>query len=157
MIDTERLILRAFAPEDLDAYVEIMSSPAVYRYLGNGQGQTRDQIEHWMNQWNGTFGHGMGVYAVVERESGKLIGHCGLRGLICGRKEILYAIAESAWGKGYATEAMRAVLDAHDFRPLMAVSYPENTASMGVMKKLGFKHIGQEVMFGTTLESYILE
>ena len=156
MIKTERLILRHFTAEDEQAYADIMTTPNVYRYLGTGQGIPREQMGRFLQQWDMTFGHGLGVYAVVEQAGGKLIGHCGVRGLPCGRKEILYAYGEDAWGKGYATEAAKAVLAAHDARPLIAVSYPENPGSIAVIKKLGFRHIGQEMMFGKMLESFVL-
>jgi len=157
MINTERLLLRRFTPDDEQAYAEIMTNPNVYRYLGTGQGIPKEQIRRMIDSLDATWGHGLGVYAVVEQASGKLLGHCGVRGLPCGRKEILYAYGEDAWGKGYATEAARAVLQAHSQRPLIAVSYPENPASVSVIKKLGFRHIGQEMMFGKMLESFILD
>jgi len=157
MITTERLILRHFTPEDEEAYADIMTSPKVYRYLGTGQGIPRESVGRSIDLWNSTFGHGLGVYAVVEHTSGRLIGHMGLRGLPCGRNEILYALDENAWGKGYATEAGKAVLKIHNKRPLIAVSYPDNPASIAVIKKLGFSHVGQEKMFGMMLESFMLE
>jgi len=157
MITTERLILRRFAAQDEQEYADIMTNPNVYQYLGTGQGIPREMIGRMIDSHESSWGHGLGTYAVLERESGKLLGHCGLRGLACGRREILYAYGEDAWGKGYATEAARAVLQAHDVRPLIAVSYPENPASIGVLKKLGFQHVGQEKMFGRVLESFILE
>jgi RimJ/RimL family protein N-acetyltransferase/predicted GNAT family acetyltransferase len=156
MITTERLFLRQFTPQDEQAYADIMTNPNVYRYLGTGQAVARDAISRYIPAWNSTFGHGLGVYAVVEQSSKKLIGHCGVRGLPCGRREILYALDENAWGKGYASEAAKAVLKHHTIRPLIALSYPENTASVNVIKKLGFRHAGQEEMFGKTLESFIL-
>ena len=156
MITTERLILRKFEATDEAAYAEIMTKPEVYRYLGRGTAPAREQIPMHIMSWNSTFGHGLGVYAVVEKESGKLIGHCGVRGLPCGRREILYAYCNSSWGKGYATEAAKAVLENHTYRPLIAVSYPKNQGSISVIKKLGFKHTGQEEMFGMMLESFVL-
>ncbi|MCL2360446.1 MAG: GNAT family N-acetyltransferase [Defluviitaleaceae bacterium] len=157
MINTERLTLRRFTPTDEQAYADIMTDPNVYRFLGTGQGLPREQIGRMIDSLNSTWGHGLGVYAVIEKDSGKLIGHCGVRGLPCGRKEILYAYCQSSWGKGYATEAAKAVLETHTARPLIAVSYPENPASIGVLTKLGFRHIGQEQMFGKTLESFVLD
>jgi len=157
MITTERLLLRKFTEQDEQAYADIMTSPNVYRYLGTGQPIPRDSIGPSIMSWNSTFGYGLGVYAVVEQSSTKLIGHCGVRGLPCGRKEILYAFDESTWGKGYASEAAKAVLEHHTTRPLIAVSYTENLASIGVIKKLGFSHTGQEEMFGNMLELFILE
>jgi len=156
-LTTERLILRRFTPQDEQAYADIMANPNVYRYLGTGRGVPRESVAQHITSWNSTFGHGLGVYAVVEQPSGNLIGHCGVRGLPCGRKEILYAFDESAWGKGYATEAAKTVLQSHNYRPLIAVSYPENLASISVIKKLGFRHVGQEEMFGKMLELFILE
>ena len=157
MINTERLILRRFTAEDEQAYGDIMTNPAVYRYLGAGQAVLRENIGRHIDSWNLTFGHGLGVYAVVEQASGRLIGHCGLRGLPCGRREILYAFCEDAWGKGYATEAARTVLQNHNYRPLIALSYPENSGSVKVIEKLGFRHMGKEEMFGVILETFILE
>jgi ribosomal-protein-alanine N-acetyltransferase len=157
MIDTKRLLLRQFTPQDEQAYAAIMTNPMVYRYLGTGQAVTEESIPRYIQSWNGTFGHGLGFYAVVEQASGRLIGHCGVRGLPCGRREILYALDESAWGMGYASEAARAVLQHHTQRPLIALSYPENPASINVIKKLGFRHTGQEEMFGKVLETFILE
>jgi len=157
MINTQRLILRRFNPQDEQEYADILTNPNVYRYLGTGQGFTKEAVVRLMDQFEAVWGHGLGVYAVIEQVSGKLIGHCGVRGLPCGRKEILYAFSENAWGKGYATEAAKAVLAAHDVRPLIAVSYPENPASIAVIKKAGFRYVGQETMFGKTLESFILD
>jgi len=157
MLTTERLLLRKFTNQDEQAYADIMTNPNVYRYLGTGQPIPPAAIARTIMTWSSTFGHGLGVYAVVEQASGKLLGHCGVRGLPCGRREILYAFAEAAWGKGYATEAAKAVLAQHPFRPLIALSYPENAASINVIKKLGFRHTGQEEMFGKVLEAFILE
>jgi len=156
-ITTDRLLLRKFNTDDEQAYSEIMTKPCVYQFLGTGQPIQSDIIGRMIMSWNSTFGHGLGVYAVVEKASGKLIGHCGVRGLPCGRKEILYAYDDSAWGKGYATEAAKAVLQNHSTRPLIAVSYPQNSASINVIKKLGFEHTGQEEMFGMMLEMFLLD
>lgn len=157
MITTDRLILRKFEEADEEAYAEIMAKPSVYQFLGTGQPVPREAIARSIMSWDMTFGHGLGVYAVTKKASGELIGHCGVRGLPCGRKEILYAFDDTAWGKGYATEAGEAVLKEHTVRPLIAVSYPENTASIAVIKKLGFKTAGQEEMFGKTLVSFVKE
>jgi len=157
MITTERLLLRRFTAQDEQEYADIMTDPNVYRYLGTGQGIPREAIGRMMENLDASWGHGLGVYAVIERLSGELIGHCGLRGLPCGRKELLYAYAQESWGKGYATEAAKAVLQAHDTRPLIAVAYPENPGSINVIKKLGFRRTEQEKMFGKVLESFILD
>jgi len=157
MITTERLFLRRFTHKDEHELAEIMTDPMVYRYLGTGSPIAREVVGRMIDSYESTWGHGMGIYAVVERANNKLLGYCGVRGLPCGRKEILYAYGQSAWGKGYATEAAKAVLMAHDYRPLIGLSYQENPGSIAVLKKIGFVHTGQEKMFGRVLESFVLE
>ncbi|MCL2415438.1 MAG: GNAT family N-acetyltransferase, partial [Defluviitaleaceae bacterium] len=138
MVTTERLILRRFTESDEQEYANIVANPNVYRYLGTGSPIASDGAKRMIDHFESVWGYGLGVYAVVEKSSGKLMGHCGIRGLPCGRREILYAFGEEFWGKGYATEAVKTVLQEHNCRPLIGVSYPENAGSMRVMEKSGF-------------------
>jgi len=155
-IMTERLEIRRFQQADKERYVKIMTNPEVYKYLGDGKG-VEDEIARRMVTF---FSFSRGVFAVVEKESGKLIGHCGIRPIQDGRIELLYAYDPSAWGKGYGTEAAKAVLDYgrenFEIDELIAMAYPENPGSIGIMKNLGFKSIGQEEHFGNMLEVYSL-
>jgi len=131
--------------------------PDFYQYLGEGKGAEEALAKKMVTFYS----FSRGIFAVVEKASGKLMGHCGIRPIPDGRIELLYAYDPEFWGKGYGTEAGRAILEygkAHfEIDELIAMAYPENQASIGLMKKLGFRHIGQEEHFGNMLEVYTLE
>lgn len=159
-IFTDRLEIRRFTDADTEPYADIMTKPEVSRYLGAGNDIPRERALTSVQRWNSVCDSGYGVYAVVERSGGKLIGHCGIRPIPDGRIELLYAYDPCAWGKGYATEAGRAVLEYgkknFEFTELIAMSYPQNAGSIGVIKKLGFEPVGQEEHFGKMLDVFVL-
>ena len=160
-IMTDRLFLRMFNSRDLDDYTKIMINQQVTRYLGNGSVMCIKKVEALTQQWIDSFYQGTPVFAVEEKESRRLIGHCGLAPLPDGKTEILYAFAPSTWGRGYATEAGKAVIDLTKERlfldELVALSYPENKASRKVIEKMGFKPIGQEEYFNKPLDVFSLK
>jgi len=96
---------------------------------------------------------------IIQRKTANL-GYCGIRKIPDGRTEIFYGYAETAWGKGYATEAARAVIAygkehfaGFEGDPMViAMTYPQNPASAKVVQKLGFVPIGQEEHFGHMLD-----
>ena len=113
-LETERLRLRPFTLDDVDAYYAGISSDAdVMRYLPGGQPRQRSDsqwvISYFMHHADL---HGFGVWAVEELASGTLIGHAGLE-YIPGAEEveIAYTFAKAYWGRGYATEAAAASLN----------------------------------------------
>jgi len=159
-LTTARLEIRRFADVDPEPYIEALTNPEVTKFLGTGKPMTREEVIRMISRFEAICDSGYGIYAVAKIASGKVIGHCGIRPIPDGRIELLYAYAESAWGKGYATEAGRAVLDYglehFAFDEIIAMAYPQNPGSIGVMKKLGFSRLGQEEHFGTMLEVYTL-
>jgi ribosomal-protein-alanine N-acetyltransferase len=117
MFETEGLILRPFEPDDLDAYSAIRSKPANARFLPGGEAGAADAGSlvraagtPWGHEaWNEG---GFAPWAVVEKERLTLIGHLGLRFLPeIGETELLYLIDEPWWGRQFATEDGRAVVD----------------------------------------------
>ena len=109
---TERLVLRTFTPADLPAIGRVYGDPEVMLEVGEGRPadaptvaqMVRAAVDHQAR-------HGYSVWALAERESGELIGDAGLyrRG---DEVELGYTLGHAWWGKGYATEAARACLDA---------------------------------------------
>jgi len=154
LITTDRLEIRRFRQADKEEYAKIMTNPDVYKYLGDGKGVDVETAQKMVT----FFSFSLGIFAVVEKESGKLIGHCGIRPIPDGRIELLYAYDTDAWGKGYGTEAAKAVLEYgrenFEIDELIGMAYSENPGSIGVMKKLGFKSIGEEEHFGKMLEVF---
>ena len=110
--------------------------------------------EHWEEQ-------GFGPLAVVERASGRLIGEAGLQLLEAGPDiELTYTLARAAWGRGYATEAARAVLlwgfSGLRLQRIVAVACPANAASLRVLEKLGMAPVGTRDCYGARLAEYAL-
>jgi ribosomal-protein-alanine N-acetyltransferase len=89
-------------------------------------------------------------FRVVHRETGALAGSCGFKGPPAdGMVEIAYAIAPDMQGKGFATEAARALVDfafgSGDVRVVRAHTLPETNASTRVLAKCGFTHVGEVI------------
>jgi GrpB-like predicted nucleotidyltransferase (UPF0157 family)/predicted acetyltransferase len=148
---TERLLLRPKTLDDFDALYAVLADPAVARWLGQSSredvaGRLARHMEHQRN-------HGFSMWAVVERASGALIGHCGLQHLDGGPEiEVGWALARDRWGRGYATEGGRAALqygfDMLGFDEIVAVTRPENLASRRVMEKLRMEYDGRGFYYG---------
>ena len=156
IITTSRLKLRPFLDTDIESYIKIMTNPAVTRYLGSGKEMTKPDVEKLLTEFKAVWDASYGVFAVFERVNGNLIGHCGIRAIPDGRVELLYAYDPTTWGKGYATEAGKAVLaygeEHFSLTEVIGIAYPQNKGSVVVLEKLGFKHVGTEAHFGSELE-----
>ncbi len=104
--------------------------------------------------------HGFSLWSVVERESRRVIGDCGLQMLEGGpHVELGYKLGRDFRGRGYATEAARASLE-YGFGPagldrIVAVAWPANAASRHVMEKCGMSLVGPGVYYGS--ESVLYE
>ena len=104
VFETRRLRLRGFTNDDLDALAAIYADPDVMRYMPGGKPVPRERvaaslrrmIDHWQE-------HGFGLWAVEDKESGRLIGRCGLVHLDnTPEVEVGYLFAADCWGKAYA-------------------------------------------------------
>ena len=162
-IETARLRLRPFTPDDLDEYyAAIRSDPDVMRYLPGGQPQPRERVEQvirfFIDYWRD---HNHGGFAIIHRAEGKLIGQCGLQ-IIPGQTdvELFYALAKPYWGRGYAAEAGHACLrfgfESAGLDRIFAMFVPDNTASERVMIKLGMKPVGLYAAYNTNLPCYAI-
>jgi ribosomal-protein-alanine N-acetyltransferase len=155
-ITMNRLILRQFTKDDLDTYAEIMGDREVGRWFPKGDGYTREESEkslkailkHWSQ-------HGFGIWAIVDKANGALIGRCGLN-LIneTSEVEIDFVVSPNSWGKGHGTEAAKAAL-AYGFENLrlqniIALAKPENNASRRVIEKIGMRFIKKAEYWGIT-------
>lgn len=153
-IETERLRLRTFKPDDIAVYhATIYGVPEVMTYLPGGVPRPIEVVNKRMGDFiEYQQEHGFSIWAVEEKESNRFVGHGGL--IHTHRSddpnasdvEIAYAFGKDFWGKGYATEVAQACLD-HGFRTiglprLIAVAYPPNLPSQRVMQKIGMTHRG---------------
>lgn len=153
-LETERLYLRYFDVEkDLEDYADIMGEYEVGKWLPKGEGHTLKETERFMNymvkHWE-KFNYG--IWAVVDKETDCLLGHCGLNYVKdLSEVEVLYAFGKHARGKGYATEAARATLEyafkQMDLDSVIGLTKLTNTASMNVLEKIGLKYIKDMEIF----------
>jgi RimJ/RimL family protein N-acetyltransferase len=166
-LETERLLLRTPMPDDAEALAPMYADPVVMRYVGDGRPLTRAETERsvrrMIQRWEAD---GFGLFTVLRREDGAVIGRVGL--LVWnadtwepttraessdGRTEVEvgYTLGRDYWGHGYATEAAGAVRD-YALRELgadrlIALIIHGNTASENVARKLGLAY-ERDVMLG---------
>lgn len=148
-LTTERLVLRRFTPADLEPLLGVFGDPEVMRYVGaERRPLDRPAVAALMAraeaQWQR---QGFGLLAIVERETGRLIGEGGLQPLEQGPDiETGYTLARAAWGRGYATEAARAILRwgfaGLGLHRVVAVADPANAASLRVLDRVGMTRLG---------------
>lgn len=163
ILDTDRLRLRPLAWSDADDYHRVVhSDPDVMRYLRGGQSMprnyTRNMIEYFIDHAQT---YGFSFMAVTDKASGAFMGHCGLHQL-SDVVEVGYALGKTYWGAGYATEAARAVIrwgfETLPLDEMIAVAYPENSASRRVMERLGMTYEGDvERYYNARLSLYRME
>ena len=146
-IETERLCLRAFTPDDLDELFTVFGDAEVMRYISGGKPRSREDTKKGLlSSLAGWQRRGFGLWAVVVKESKKMIGYCGLIFLDDTPEiEVAYGLARAYWGKGYATEAALASLrfgfDELKLKRIVAVVNPENIPSQRVLEKLGMTYM----------------
>ena len=146
---TARLDLRPLAPTDADALFALKSDAAVQRYGSHVPWTTLQQAVDYIERDRQGMAEGQHAqFAVVRREDGALLGTCTLYALDppCRRADVGYALLPSAWGRGYANEAVTALLD-WGFAQLQlnrveADIDPRNAASARALERLGFTREG---------------
>jgi RimJ/RimL family protein N-acetyltransferase len=144
--ETERLRIRGFEFTDLDAFAELCADPIAMQYMGDGETLDRETVERWIGICHKKYAErGYGTSAIVEKDSGKFIGFCGvIRSPENDYDEIIYGFAQNSWGKGYATEAAAAMLDyvfgISELSEIYATIHAKNEASLKMMAKLKMEY-----------------
>lgn len=147
ILETERLALRPWTLSDLPDAVPLYTDPVVMRHMGD-RPLTADAVEIALRATIARYDtHGFGFRALLLRETGEIIGHCGAQ-VWEGTTdvELGWLLARHHWGKGYATEAATATRDwgfANLKLPrLVAVAAPTNERSIAVMERIGMTRVG---------------
>lgn len=151
-LETERLILRRFTAADAGLLVELDSDPAVMQYINGGRSTPLEEIEgdilpHWLKYYRQYPGYGF--WAAHEKASGRFLGWFHLRP---GKEnpdptepDLGYRLHRSEWGKGYATEGSRALIDKAfaelGARRVFATTMTVNVGSRRVMEKAGLRFV----------------
>ena len=147
-LETERLILTGWnlSDEDIDGLYAYAKNPNVGPNAGwkphESEAESKEIIEELFIPHD--------VWAIREKKSGKIVGSIGLepdrRREDVNSREMGYSLAKESWGKGYMTEAAKAVIDYAfeelDMVVLAICTGPENKRSQRVIEKCGFKFEG---------------
>lgn len=141
ILETSRLILREFTPEDVDALALVLSDPEAMRFYPSPLDSAG--VEQWIaRNLERYVKDGHGLWAMVLKSNGEMIGDCGLTlqevdGV--SEVEIGYHVRRDLWGQGLATEAARACRDfgfAHlSVDRIVSIIRPENLQSRRVAER----------------------
>ena len=154
VLETERLVLRGHRPQDFKDCLAMWADPEVVRYI-SGKPQTAEEVWAKMLRMVGHWSVlGYGFWVVSEKATGRFVGEAGF-----GRfkrdfepgfgddPEVGWGLASWAHGKGYAGEAVRAALAwgerRFDGARMVCMIAPENTPSLRLAGKLGFREYGR--------------
>lgn len=149
-LDTPRLNLRQWRLDEFETFHELTESEPMRRFLGPDPPSREDSFNRMLRNAGSWALFGFGPFAIVDRETAAAVGTCALfrslRGLgpdFDSFPEAGWIVAEPFWGRGYATEAMRAVLSwfeaKHGGGRTVAMISTGNAASERIAVKLGYE------------------
>ena len=145
MLTTERLTLRGWRDDDLDAYTALHADPHVAYWLG-GRLTPEAAAASLQRNREAFEAQGWGMYAIERTEDGALLGLAGLMPVaddipVAPAVEASWRLSPAAWRQGYCTEAMRAILaDAfgRGQEEIVSLTAAANQRSQAVVERLGF-------------------
>lgn len=160
-IETGRLLLRPHAIEDFDALRAMIRDPEVMRHITSIVPSDEDiwnRLLRYIGHWTA---FGFGIFAVIERETGRCIGgagfadfHRGLGNAFAASPEGAWVFAREAHGRGLASEATQAMHDWFDAQPFggrsVCIINPDNTPSRRLAARLGYVETGPTQYHGET-------
>jgi ribosomal-protein-alanine N-acetyltransferase len=161
-IETERLVLRPFAPRDAEALHALWTDPAVRRYLFDDEIIPRSVVDEEIAVSERLMAvHGYGLWTVRLRDADAIIGFCGYRFFHePPQLQLLYGLAPAYWDRGLATEAARAMIrrgfDVNGFDRIIASADAPNAASHRVMERAGMRFWKRETVNGLDTVYYEL-
>jgi RimJ/RimL family protein N-acetyltransferase len=148
ILETNRLLLRHLQPVDLENLYALYCDPDVTRFIPDAPRsyeETREELTWFMN------GHPkhpeLGLWATVHKDTGKLIGRCGLLPWTIDDQfevEVAYLLAKEYWGQGLGTEAAQGIVDYAFERlrlsRLICLIDADNQASIRVARNIGMSY-----------------
>lgn len=163
LLKSKRLLYRKFTNDDFEQLRTLLSNERVCLYLPGPPSFNDEQIKRWLLMFQKNFSDEIPsfVYALTERDTGAFIGYAG-----CfyvpeyKQNEIMYAIVEEHWHKGYATEAAFKMLTLSKrlhLAKVIAFTHINNIASEKVIQKLGYNYIETIDLWGERLKYYELD
>jgi ribosomal-protein-alanine N-acetyltransferase len=161
-LETKRLLLRPMLPSDFDALLLIFIDPKVMDAFSHPP-FTHEQMQRWLQRnLDHQNEYGYGLFSVILKENGELIGDCGLEQMDdMNAAELGYDFRSEFWNQGYATEAACAVRDyAFDvlhLPQLISLIRVGNLASKRVAEKVGMSPEEEFTRYGIRYLKYVLK
>jgi len=154
ILETPRLSLREFVPDDAAPLELVIGDPQTMRWYVRPF--TRPEVEEWIARNRTRYEkHGYGLWAAMLKPTRELVGDCGLVVQeVDGERlvEVAYHIRRDCWGRGYATEAARACMrygfETLGLGKLISLIRPENLQSRRVAEKNGLRIERQTMRVG---------
>jgi RimJ/RimL family protein N-acetyltransferase len=155
-IQTPRLLIRSFTEDDAEAMFKVLGDPETMRFFSIWLAKSVDNARgfiRWVTGMERDFGYSF--WAVVEKQTGEVIGDCGLAPLEGEGPEVELGcdLRRDRWNLGFATEAGAACLE-YGFRVLkldriIAVTHPDNIGARRALEKLDMKLEGRGQHYGS--------
>lgn len=149
ILQTQRLFLRELTPSDFNSLCKILQDKQVmYAYEhAFSDAEALDWLERQISRYST---YGFGLWAVILKETGEMIGQCGLTMQDIGDKEVLevgYLFQKAYWHKGYATESATAckeyAFDTLNATEVYSIIRDNNVASQNVAVRNGMSIVGE--------------
>jgi RimJ/RimL family protein N-acetyltransferase len=160
--ETERLRLRAFTIDDAEAFHALNGHPEVMLHTGEPLLASVEEARAAILAYRDFEDPGFGRWACIAKETGRIVGFCGLKRLPeLDEVDLGYRFLPGYWGRGLATEACRASLrfgfDVLGLDRIIALVLPENHASIRVLEKVGMRRDGELRYEGLLALRYLAE
>jgi len=160
ILQTPRLFLRQFTKADAPLILELNSDPEIVKYVHEPTLKTIEQAEDILvNTILPQYKNNLGRWAIHVKENNEFIGWCGLKYRPeLDEIDLGYRLMQTAWGKGYATEAAQQTL-LHGFKILnlkliTGRAHIENLASIKVLEKIGMGFISEGIVDDCPVRTY---
>lgn len=161
-IETQRLILRDFVPEDVEQLAPILADPKGMRFSRTGNVlstlETKEKIQGYLDSYEK---YGFGKWALIFKEYNLFIGYCGIAVEKIDNKqegELGYRLATRFWNQGLATEAAMAAVqygfENLNFSHILGVVERQNKASIRVLEKIGMQYQKETIFHGVKMDLY---
>ena len=164
IIETDRLILRELNHDDVEVIFKLFNEPEVMKYFTNTPHSIKEAHERIERDINHYAEHGFGFWATVLKDTGKVIGQCGLLAQTVdevNETEIGYTLAKESRRQGFATEAAIAIknygFNTLNFTRLISIIDPKNSASKNVALRTGLAFEKTTTWMNNQVEIYSVQ
>lgn len=147
LISTDRLFIRKFDLNDAEFIYQLLNSEAWIKYIGNRNIRNLEDARNYIANSPLYFYQkfGFGPYLVALKDRYEPIGMCSLiKRDTLNDVDLGFAFLDPFIGKGYAYEASKAIIEFSEktlaLKKLVAIALPDNTASLKLLEKLGFRY-----------------